>query len=42
VWDGPMFAHPLDLVPGEVVLRDGFAFADLRLRTAPGPATTPA
>ncbi len=28
---GPMFAHPLDVVVGETVARDGFAFADLRL-----------
>jgi uncharacterized protein (TIGR00290 family) len=26
---GPMFAAPLALVPGEIVERDGFAFADL-------------
>ncbi len=29
VWDGPMFAHPLTLAPGEVVSRDGFTFVDL-------------
>jgi len=28
---GPMFTQPLDVVVGETVLRDGFAFADLRL-----------
>jgi len=28
---GPMFARPLDVVVGETVTRDGFAFADLRL-----------
>lgn len=28
VWDGPMFAHPLSLVAGETVTRDGFVFAD--------------
>ena len=28
---GPMFAHPLDVVVGETVVRDGFAFADIRL-----------
>ena len=28
---GPMFAHPLDVGVGETVVRDGFAFADLRL-----------
>jgi uncharacterized protein (TIGR00290 family) len=31
VWDGPMFAHPVPLTAGEVVTRDGFVFADLRL-----------
>lgn len=29
VWDGPMFSHPIPYTPGEVVVRDGFAFADL-------------
>ena len=29
VWDGPMFAHPVDVHVGEVVERDGFVFADL-------------
>ena len=28
---GPMFAHPVNVAVGETVLRDGFAFADLRL-----------
>jgi uncharacterized protein (TIGR00290 family) len=28
-WDGPMFAAPVPVAPGEVVLRDGFVFADL-------------
>lgn len=28
-WDGPMFARPIAVVPGEVVERDGFVFADL-------------
>jgi uncharacterized protein (TIGR00290 family) len=32
VFDGPMFAHPLDIEMGEVVARDGFVFADCRLR----------
>ncbi|MGE5184352.1 MAG: ATP-binding protein [Acidobacteriota bacterium] len=27
--DGPMFAHPVAIVAGEVVERDGFVFADL-------------
>ena len=29
---GPMFAHPIPVVAGEVVERDGFVFADLELR----------
>jgi uncharacterized protein (TIGR00290 family) len=37
---GPMFGAPLDVVPGEVVERDGFVFADLTLdelsRASPG------
>jgi uncharacterized protein (TIGR00290 family) len=33
VWDGPMFAEPLDVVTGDVVMRDGFVFADVRLRS---------
>ncbi|PYQ20332.1 MAG: ATP-binding protein [Acidobacteria bacterium] len=28
-WDGPMFEHPIRVAVGEVVQRDGFAFADL-------------
>ena len=28
-WDGPMFARPVRVRPGEVVTRDGFVFADL-------------
>ena len=32
VFDGPMFARPLDIEMGEVVARDGFVFADCRLR----------
>ena len=28
-WDGPMFRHPVALVAGETVARDGFVFADL-------------
>ena len=28
-WDGPMFARPVPVQPGEVVERDGFLFADL-------------
>lgn len=29
VWDGPMFRTPVAVAAGEVVIRDGFAFADL-------------
>jgi uncharacterized protein (TIGR00290 family) len=29
VYAGPMFSRPIDIAPGELVLRDGFAFADL-------------
>jgi uncharacterized protein (TIGR00290 family) len=32
VFDGPMFAQPLDIEMGEVVERDGFVFADCNLR----------
>ena len=28
-YDGPMFAHPVGVTPGEIVERDGFVFADL-------------
>ena len=28
-WAGPMFAAHIAVAPGEVVLRDGFVFADL-------------
>jgi uncharacterized protein (TIGR00290 family) len=28
-WDGPSFRHPVPVRVGEVVMRDGFAFADL-------------
>jgi uncharacterized protein (TIGR00290 family) len=31
---GPMFAHPLDVVTGEVVERDGFVYGDLLLRVS--------
>ena len=30
VTGGPMFAHSIDVTPGEIVERDGFVFADLR------------
>lgn len=39
VWDGPMFRHPVPIAAGEVVIRDGFAFADLR--RAPAAAALP-
>jgi len=29
VSDGPMFLHPVEVVPGEIVEHDGFVFADL-------------
>ena len=32
VFDGPMFTQPLGIEMGEVVERDGFVFADCRLR----------
>jgi uncharacterized protein (TIGR00290 family) len=35
---GPMFSRPVDVVPGVVVERDGFVFADLRLQTPLAPA----
>lgn len=34
VFDGPMFAQPLDIEMGDVVERDGFVFADCKLRDA--------
>ena len=40
VFDGPMFAQPLDIEMGEVVTRDGFVFADCWLRE-PGAAQSP-
>jgi len=33
---GPMFSNRIDVVPGEVVERDGFVFADLLPRTRSG------
>lgn len=35
VFDGPMFADPIDVVNGEIVERDGFVFADVMPRTRP-------
>ncbi len=32
VFDGPMFSQPLDVELGDVVERDGFVYADCRLR----------
>lgn len=29
VWDGPLFGKPIPICKGEVVVRDGFVFADL-------------
>jgi len=29
-WDGPAFRHPVPVEVGQVVERDGFAYADLR------------
>ena len=34
VTGGPMFRKSLDTLPGETVIRDGFVFTDLRLRSA--------
>ena len=36
-WAGPMFSAAVAVAPGEVVLRDGFAFADLLPAAAPAP-----
>ncbi len=37
VTGGPMFSSPLEVVPGEVVERDGFVFADLKpVEATPG------
>ncbi len=35
VYDGPMFRHPIPVESGEVVERDGFVFADIRLERSP-------
>jgi uncharacterized protein (TIGR00290 family) len=32
VYAGPMFSRPLELIAGETVLRDGFAYADFEAR----------
>ena len=39
VYAGPMFPSPLPLQPGEIVLRDGFAYADFSLRINPVPVS---
>jgi diphthamide synthase (EF-2-diphthine--ammonia ligase) len=39
VYAGPMFSSPLALEAGEIVLRDGFAYADFSLRINPGPVS---
>jgi uncharacterized protein (TIGR00290 family) len=31
VYAGPMFSEPLPITPGEIVIRDGFSFADFRI-----------
>lgn len=36
VFDGPMFTRPIDIEMGEVATRDGFVFADCRLRKSNG------
>ncbi|HUJ88068.1 MAG TPA: ATP-binding protein [Burkholderiales bacterium] len=36
-FDGPMFARPVSVAPGEIVERDGFVFADLSEREAEAP-----
>jgi uncharacterized protein (TIGR00290 family) len=33
VYDGPMFSHPIALDAGEIVNRDGFIYADFKLRS---------
>jgi len=33
VYSGPMFHFPIDLEPGEIVIRDRFAFADFLVKT---------
>lgn len=36
VWDGPMFAHPIEVVPGPHAEHDGFVFCELE--RAPPPS----
>jgi len=35
VWDGPLFARPIEISVGETVERDGFLFSDLLPREHP-------
>lgn len=47
VYDGPMFSHPVALTAGEVVNRDGFAYADflpdgVQSQSTSAPASTSA
>jgi diphthamide synthase (EF-2-diphthine--ammonia ligase) len=32
VYDGPMFSHAIRVESGEIVERDGFVFADIKLK----------
>jgi uncharacterized protein (TIGR00290 family) len=34
VWDGPVFSRPVEVLPGEIVERDGFVFADFKPQMA--------
>lgn len=42
VYAGPMFQHDLSVEAGEIVSRDGFVFADLKLRQTPVNSTNAA
>lgn len=39
-WDGPMFRYPIQVDPGEVVVREGFAFVDLTPTSAPAETSS--
>ena len=39
-WDGPMFERPVPVEKGDVVIRDGFVFADLTLALEPASEGT--
>jgi uncharacterized protein (TIGR00290 family) len=41
-WDGPMFGHPVPVLTGETVARDGFVFTDLLPGGYPGEKPVPA